>query len=285
LQQIAIIGAAGKMGSWLTNYFTRRGIHVSAYDVNRKSLKASDNIYIARSIADCVKDADLVLVSVPVRVAPRTISECARSMKAGAVISEISSVKHQTFRALKKLPDNVRPLCIHPMFGPGATEKMRPKILLVPVRDEAAELELVHEIFKNSSVKVLPDAKTHDASVATVLGVTYFANIVFAKVVSSGNVSTLKQVAGTTFALQSLVAESILTNEPDLVVALIQENPYVRKHIRQYLKEASAVSKVVSAKDSRKLKADLEKVKSRLQKWQDLQQSYKKMYEIVENLM
>lgn len=285
MQQVAIIGAAGKMGSWFTTYFARRGVQVSAFDVNRKSLKASDHVHIARSIADCVRDADLVLVSVPVRVAPRTIAECARSMKAGAVISEISSVKHQTFRALKRVTDNVRPLCIHPMFGPGATEKMRPKILLVPVRNEDDEIRMVHEIFENSTVRVLPTARAHDTSVATVLGVTYFVNIVFAKVVSSGNVSTLKQVAGTTFALQSLVAESILTSEPDLVVALIQENPYAKKFIRQYLKEAAAVSKMASSKDSTKLKADLSKVKSRLQKWQDLQQSYTKMYEIVENLM
>jgi prephenate dehydrogenase len=284
LRKIAIIGAAGKMGSWLTNYFARRGMDISAYDVNRKSLRASGNIRIASSIVDCVKDADLVVVSVPVRVTPRTIGECTRGMKAGAVISEISSVKYQTFRALKRVPKSVRPLCIHPMFGPGATEKMQPKILLVPVRSEEDELKMVREIFENSTVKVLPDAKVHDESVAIVLGMTYFANIVFARVVSSGNVSTLKEVAGTTFALQSLVAESILTNEPDLVAALIQENPYARRCIQQYLKEASALSKMASAKDDGKLKADLEKVKSKLQKWQDLQQSYKKMYEIIESL-
>lgn len=284
LQEVAIIGAAGKMGSWFANYFVSRGLHVSAYDVNRKSLEALDNIHIAKSIKDCVKEADLVLVSVPVRTTSKLILECTKNMKAGAVISEISSVKHQTFHALKKVPRDVRPLCIHPMFGPGATQKMQPKVLLVPVRKEEDEVKMVHEIFENPSVKVLPDAKTHDMSVATVLGLTYFANIVFAKVISSGNISMLKQVSGTTFGLQSLLAESIFTNEPDLIVALIQENPYAKKYIRQYLKQASIVAKMASSKDNKKLKADLQKVKSRLQRWQDLQQSYQKMYYILENL-
>ena len=281
---MAIVGAAGRMGTWLTNYFVRRNLRVSAYDVNKKMLQASGSVRIADSIASCVKDADLVVVSVPVRLTPKIITECTKSMKDGAVISEISSVKHRVFRALKKTSRNVRPLCIHPMFGPGASEKMQPKILLVPVRNEEAELKLVHEMFENAAVKVLPDPEVHDMSIATVLGLTYFANIVFAKVVSSGNVSMLKQVSGTMFGIQSLLAESILTNEPDLVVALIQENPYAKKYIRQYLKDASAVAKMASAKDSRKLKADLQKVKSRMQKWQDLQQSYKKMYDIIENL-
>jgi prephenate dehydrogenase len=284
LQEIAIIGAAGKMGSWFANYFARRGLRVSVYDVNKKMLRPSGNVRVVNSISNCVKGADLVLVSVPVRVTPRVIKQCVKSMKDAAVISEISSVKQRTFQALRKAPNNVRPLCIHPMFGPGASEKMQAKVLMVPVRNEEAELKIVHEMFENAAVKVMPDAKTHDESIATVLGLTYFANIVFAKVVSAGNISMLKQVSGTTFGLQSLIAESILTNEPDLVVALIQENPYAQKYIRQYLKEASAVAKMASAKDSRKLKADLKKVRSKMQKWQDLQQSYRRMYDIIENM-
>lgn len=281
---MAIVGAAGRMGSWLTNYFTRRGLRVSVYDINKKMLPISDNIRVADSIASCVKEADLVIVSVPVRLTPKMIGECAKGMKDGAVISEISSVKNKAFLALKKTSRNTRPLCIHPMFGPGASEKMQPKVLLVPVRNEEAELKIVHEMFENAAVKVLPDPKTHDMSIAMVLGLTYFANIVLAKVVSSGDVSMLKQVSGTTFGIQSLLAESILTNEPDLIVALIRENPYTKKYIKQYMKDASAIAKMASAKSSKKLKADLQKTKLEMQKWQDLQQSYKKMYDIIENL-
>jgi prephenate dehydrogenase len=277
--EIAIVGAAGKMGSWFTNYFARRGFGVSVYDVNQNTLRPSDNIRIANSIDSCVMDADFVLVSVPVHMTPQVIKQCEKSMKAGAVISEISSVKHRTFRALKQVPSRLRPLCIHPMFGPGASERTQAKVLLVPVRNEEAELKIVHELFENAAVKVLPDANAHDKSIATVLGLTYFT-----KVVSAGNISALKQVSGTTFGLQSLIAESIMTNEPDLVVALIQENPFTKTYIRQYLKEASAVAKMASAKDSKKLKAHLQKLRSRLQKWQDLQQSYRQMYDIIENL-
>lgn len=284
MQEIAIIGAAGKMGSWFTNYFAKRGLRVSAYDINRKTLHTSGKSRVADSIADCVKDADLVLVSVPVHTTPKIIRECTKNMKAGAIISEISSVKHHTFHVLAKTPKSVRPLCIHPMFGPGASEKMQPKVLLVPVRNEEAEVKIVHEFFENASVQMLPDAKAHDMSIATVLGLTYFANIVFAKVLASGDISMLKQISGTTFELQSLLAESIFTNEPDLIVALVRENPYVRKYIKLYLKEASTVARLASAKDSKKLKAELQEIKSKLQRSQDLQRSYRKMYDIIENL-
>ena len=283
MRQVAIIGAAGKMGSWFTGYFARHGLNVSAYDINQKILKSSKNVKVENSLHDCVKDADLVIVSVPLNRTPQVIKECAKNMKDGAIIGEISSVKSKTFAALEKVPSNLRPLCIHPMFGPGASKKIRTKVLLVPVRNEKAELKVANEIFENASVMVLPNAKQHDKAIAIVLGLTYFTNIVFAKVMSSGNISMLKQVSGTTFGLQSLIAESILTDESDLIIALIQGNVYTKKYINRYLKEAAAVARSALANNSTDLKTEMEEIKSRLEKSQDLQQAYKRMYDIIEN--
>jgi prephenate dehydrogenase len=282
LQQVAVVGAAGKMGSWFTSYFARRGLDVSVYDINQNILKTPPHVKVQTSLLHCVEDADLVFVSVPVQKTPQAIRECTKNMKDGAIIAEISSVKDKTFAALKKTPINLRPLCIHPMFGPGASKKVGIRVLLVPVRNEKIELKIANEIFENANVMVLPNARQHDKSIAMVLGLTYFANIVFAKVMSSSNVSMLKQVSGTTFGLQSLIAESIFTEEPELVIALIRENTYAKRYISHYLKEAKALARLVIANDSKDLKAELLKVKLRMQKGQDLQQSYKRMYEMID---
>jgi prephenate dehydrogenase len=282
LQQVAVVGAAGKMGSWFTSYFALRGLDVSVYDINQNILKTPPHVKVQTSLLRCVEDADLVFVSVPVQKTPQAIRECTKNMKDGAIIAEISSVKDKTFAALKKTPINLRPLCIHPMFGPGASKKVGIRVLLVPVRNEKIELKIANEIFENANVMVLPNARQHDKSIAMVLGLTYFANIVFAKVMSSSNVSMLKQVSGTTFGLQSLIAESIFTEEPELVIALIRENTYAKRYISHYLKEAEALARLVIANDSKDLKAELLKVKLRMQKGQDLQQSYKRMYEMID---
>ena len=281
MQQVAVVGAAGKMGSWFTSYFARRGLDVSAYDINQKMLKTRPDVKVQKSLLHCIENADLVLVSVPVQKTPQAIKECTKNMKDGAIIAEISSVKDKTFAALKKTPINLRPLCIHPMFGPGASKKIDIRVLLVPVRNEKIELKIANEIFENASVIVLPNAKQHDKSIAIVLGVTYFANIVFAKVISSGNIAMLKQVSGTTFGLQSVIAESIFTEEPELITALIQENIYAKRYISHYLKDATALAHLVVANDSKGLKAELQEVKLRMQKLQDLQQSYDRMYQMI----
>jgi prephenate dehydrogenase len=282
LGQVAIIGAAGKMGTWFSSYFAQRGLAVSAYDTDQKKLsKSSSKIKVEDSLLECVQDADLVFICVPVQRMPRAIKESARNMKNGAIIAEISSVKRKTFAALKKIPNDIQPLCIHPMFGPGASKEIKPRVLLVPVRNEKIEVKIAKEIFQNANVMVLPNAKQHDKLIGMVLGLTYFANIVFARLMSLSNISMLKQASGTTFRLQSLIAESILTEEPDLVIALIAENVYAKKYIDQYLEEAAALARLVISNDSIDFRAELQKLRLDMQKKQDLRESYSRMYDML----
>jgi prephenate dehydrogenase len=285
LQQVAIIGAAGRMGSWFTSYFVQHGLEVLAYDIDDKKLnKRARKVRVQNSITACVRQADLVLVCVPVQNTPQIIKECTKSMKDNAVIAEISSVKKKTFVALKNAPHNLQPLCIHPMFGPGASKTGVVRVLLIPVRNEKKEMEVAKGIFENAKVMLMTDAKQHDKAIAIILGLTYFANIVFAKLmIASDNISMLKQVSGTTFGLQSLIAESILTEEPDLVIALIGENVYSQRYIQQFIKEATELARLSISKDRIRLMRKLNSVKSNIQKTQDLNESYHRMYKILSN--
>ncbi len=270
------------MGSWFAKYFSSRGLQVSVYDTKKESMKGLDgNFRISRTLTDCVRAADIVIVCVPVRLTPKVIAQSVSEMKNGAVIAEISSVKHETFQALSKVGRNLHPLCIHPMFGPGATEKNQLKMLLIPVRDQKAETKRTREMFKGLRLMMLPNAKAHDEAIAVVLGLTYFVNIAFAKTVSRTDLALLKQISGITFGLQSMLAESILTDEPELISALIRDNPAATEQIRRYIEESSTIARLASRKKGRYFEAEIAKVKKRLQKRQDLQESYKRLYDIV----
>jgi prephenate dehydrogenase len=282
-QRIAVVGAGGKMGSWFVGYFARRNFRVTAYDAVRGSIgSVPGNVFIAENLADCVKDADFVIVCVPVQLTAKVIRECAGNMKHGAAISEISSVKHQTFRALVKVPRELTPLCIHPMFGPGASDKKQFKLLMIPVRNRAIELQFLHETFKEASINVLPGAKEHDNAIAVILGLTYFMNIVFAKVVAK-KMDVLKEISGTTFSIQSMLAESVLTDEPGLISALIAGNPSAASQIKKYVREATSVAKVASTGSAPRIEKQIRQIKG-LHREQILQSSYKRLYEIVETL-
>ncbi|MGI0020501.1 MAG: prephenate dehydrogenase/arogenate dehydrogenase family protein [Nitrososphaera sp.] len=272
--KVAIIGAAGKMGSWFASYFAGRGHDVVAYDVK----PFSAGVARAKSVVECVRDTDLAMICVPVRHTPGLIHQCA-SMKAGSVIAEISSVKSKTFPALKKVPLGIETLCIHPMFGPGASEKKQLKVLLVPVRDVQLEMKTAQGLFGNMAIKPLPDARTHDRAIAAVLGLTYFVNVAFAGMMSREKLQTLKEVGGTTFGIQSMLAESVMTDEPELILALLRDNPYSARYIKQYLASAQELTRLARGG---KLEGRLKKTKAGLQKQQDLQASYRRMYEMLD---
>ena len=272
------------MGCWFSRYFNNKGIGLSVYDINPASMKCSSNTIIYENITDCVQGADLVLVCVPTKTTPVMIHECASKMKPGAILAEISSVKKQTSMALKKISSSIKPLCIHPMFGPGRKDLKQMKILLIPVRNEENELKILNEIFEEAIVVVIPNAKIHDELIGVVLGLTHYINMVFASIISKQDLSYLRDVTGTTFEIQSLLAAGIMTEEPDLLISLLLENQSVKKHIQNYLSESNKVARLIFTENDLDLKTKYLKTRSILQQHENLESSYKRMYQIVEKL-
>ena len=284
IKNIAIIGAGGDMGYWFSKYFNKKHKVLSLYDIRPICQKPPNNAIIYTNMGDCVKKADLVLVCVPVKTTPQIIEECASKMKSGAILAEISSVKRRSFEALKKIRTGIIPLCIHPMFGPGKTNLKQMKILMIPVSNEQNELKISNKIFDGSLITVIRDSNVHDRLIAIVLGLTHFMNIIFANFLSKQDLSYLSEIAGTSFEMQSLLMASILTERPSLVVDLLIENPSVKMFIQSYLTEAKKVAKLIFDGNSADLGMNLQKTKKTLQGEQNLQLSYKRMYDILEKV-
>lgn len=270
------------MGTWFSKYFSlRKGITLKICDIDASSIKSSANITVSEDIIHCVDGADLVLVCVPISEVPRTIRECAIKMKPGAILAEISSIKYRSAKELKKVPNHVKPLCIHPMFGPAAPSLNLMKIILIPMRDETNELRILEELFEGSVVSIIHAAKTHDRIMSIILGLTYFTNLVFANFISKQDYQSLRQFSGTTFRIQSLLCTSILLDEPDLIVALLSQNSTVQKQIRKYLLDARKLERLLYGRNQFRLKLKLERLKSFYQEQESLEFSYAQMYRII----
>lgn len=75
-----------------------------------------DHVY--DSVTEAVKDADLVVLCVPVGVMGRVAAEIAGSLKAGATVSDVGSVKQDVIRTVgPHLPANVHFVPAHPLAG------------------------------------------------------------------------------------------------------------------------------------------------------------------------
>jgi prephenate dehydrogenase len=284
VQQISIIGAGGKMGSWFLNYFLRKpATKVLVYDVKKLS-KPPANVTQCVSIASCVKDADLVLVCVPIILAPYVVKQCALKMKSGAILAEISSIKTRTYTILKQYSKKIFPLCIHPMFGPGASHIRDTRIILIPVKNQRRESKMVRTLMRGADIIVIPNAHIHDKYMAIMLGLTYYANIILANLLSTEDILYMEKIAGTFFRIQLLLIQGILSDDLGLIVSIISENTYTRKYISDFLDEADRLRNIIDARKGNEFMRDLANVKSIFQQSSDLHMSYRQLYAIFTSL-
>ena len=233
--EISIIGAGGKMGTWFLKYFlSKTDMIVKGYDIRANSLPNIANIIIENNLQQCVKTADVVILCVPLRIIPKMIRKCSKLMKPSSMLVDISSIKNRSFRELKIVSDFIVPICIHPMFGPGASRKQGLKILFVPIRNKENEVQIVKNMFPEAIILEIKNEDLHDQMMAVVLGLTHFVNIVFADILHKKNYHDLLTFAGTTFKFQSILSESVLNDEPELIGSLFFDNHFFKKELLNY---------------------------------------------------
>lgn len=247
--KVAVIGGAGRMGSWFVEYFASRGHSVTLTDTEADAaLKVADASGAERadSIPEAVHDTDCTLICVPIEDMGPVILEAASVMRAGSVLMEISSVKHPTFAPMRTAADmGFRPLSLHPMFGPSAEGLIDKTMVVVPVVDGEEEEALAKSLFGDAAVIVV-DHEEHDRAMAIVLSLTYFMNMALAGILRDEDLQKLKRLAGTTFTVQLAVAEGIMAEDPGLFASLLIENPYTVEYLERYISQASEIKSIIS---------------------------------------
>ena len=98
------------------------------------------------------------------------------------------------------------------MFGPGSIKRNTQKVLMIPVKNEERELSILNDLFLNLKIIVINDWKTHDRYMSVRLSLAYYVNILFAQCLTDQDMPSLKSLSGTSFAIQSLLSESMLTD-------------------------------------------------------------------------
>ncbi|WP_439872375.1 prephenate/arogenate dehydrogenase family protein [Rhizobium leguminosarum] len=127
--RIALIGI-GLIGSSLAYDIRRLGLAREIVVATRSpdTLKRAEELGLGdrytTSSQDAVKDADLVIVSVPVGASESVAKEISGSLKPGAVVTDVGSTKASVIAQMAPhMPDNVHFIPGHPLAG---TEKSGP---------------------------------------------------------------------------------------------------------------------------------------------------------------
>jgi prephenate dehydrogenase len=273
-KSITVIGAGGKMGQWFAKYFAANGYEVIGFDsetpITDKTIKK------ASSLVGSVLNTEIVLLCTPTRRTPEIIRLIAKEMRRGSYLIEISSQKAKTAAALLKIPSKINPVCIHPMFGPGAKKIKGQNIIIVPIKDAKKELSLVKSLFDGANFVTI-DAIEHDKKIAIILGLTHLVNLAFANILAKDDkVLLTERMSGTTFKVQKILAESIMTESADLIETIIS-NPEIRKSAEEFWKDIGRLLTDIQEGKSEDINNYIKNVQQNLAKNTNLEDSYKKL--------
>ena len=277
---IAIIGAGGQMGKWLAGYFVKKGFEVTGFDTENP---IPSNINKAESLISAILNKEYVLLSTPTKKTPEIIRLIAKEMKRESYLIDITSHKSKTATALGKIPAKVCPVCIHPMFGPGAKGTKNQNIISIPIKDGKKELDVAKNLFPDANFVTI-DSSEHDKKIAIILGLTHLINIAFANILAKDDkILLMEKMAGTTFKAQKIIAESILTESPELIETIIS-NPEIRKVAEEFWKDIGRLLSSAQEGNGHEIVTYINTNKDKLSENIDLEKSYKKLTKMVSTM-
>ncbi|PBB92614.1 prephenate dehydrogenase [Mesorhizobium sp. WSM3864] len=127
--RIALVGI-GLIGSSLARVIRREGLarHIAIATRSQSTLKRAEELGLGNSYTteaeDAVRDADLVIVSVPVGSSGEVAAEIAPALKKGAILTDVGSTKASVIAQMQPhVPVGVHFIPGHPLAG---TEKSGP---------------------------------------------------------------------------------------------------------------------------------------------------------------
>ena len=315
---ITIVGAAGKMGKWFFDYFIniKKGYYnlensrniiidkILLYDIKdinyisiQQNLNKEEVVIVSTNISESIKMSDIIIFCTPLEEIINLINFNFNSFKRGSIIVDISSIKSAVYEILSSISSkkDVTTLCIHPMFGPGASiSSVTNKIIFIPVNKNKRETEenLLNNIFPIFEIIKIEEPYKHDLSISVIISMIYFINVVFSKfLIELSNakefqfedniINFFKKVSGSSFKLQSLLSESILTDDLSLFNTLFIDNSTSFQIFQKYNHIFNQLLDRVGKKDKDFLKDFIQTTKNNIKKDTDIDNSYEMLYKFI----
>ena len=315
---ITIVGAAGKMGKWFFDYFIniKNGYtnlenscnitidKILLYDIKdinyisiQQNLNKEEVVIVSTNISESIKMSDIIIFCTPIKEIINLINFNFNSFKRGSIIVDISSIKSAVYEILSSISSkkDITTLCIHPMFGPGASiSSMTNKIIFIPVNKNKRETEenLLNNIFPIFEIIKIEEPYKHDLSISVIISMIYFINVVFSKfLIELSNakefqfedniINFFKKISGSSFKLQSLLSESILTDDLSLFNSLFIDNNTSFQIFQKYNHIFNQLLDKVGKKDKDFLKDFIQTTKNNIKKDTDIDNSYEMLYKFI----
>ena len=233
--RIAIIGLGlmgGSLGLALDGLCARRIGVVRGKETAEQAVRLGAVDSATTDLREGVEQADLVVMSTPVRAILSSIEEVGAYMRPGAVLLDMGSTKRVVVEAMDRLPEHVAAVGGHPMCGKevGGLSNAEAALyrgatfVLTPTKRTTGEaLSLVQELIEGVGAHPLVlDAAQHDRAAALISHLPYLlaASLVHAEARAAEADPVTDQLAASGFRDTTRVAAS----ERDMILDTLLTN-------------------------------------------------------------
>ena len=288
--KVAIIGGSGKMGSWFARFLLKEGKDVLLIGRSKPKLEKARrrlNVSITTDIED-VKQADVILISVPVGHFEETVKRLSPHTHPDQTILDITSVKSLPVEAMHKYIKRGRVLGMHPVFGPGARSLVNQNFVLTPTDEQENRLaEKVRSYLETKGAKVrLMTPQEHDDMMAVILGLAHFIAIVSAdSLVNFERLKEMEAIGGITYKVLLTLVESVISEDPELYASLQMNLPNLPDFQKRFQQNCREWAELVKQKDRQQFIHRMKAIREKLEANNpDFGKAYDNMYKITEGL-
>lgn len=222
-------------------------------------------------LAEAVREADVVVLSTPVRVIMRQLEEIATHVPEGCVVMDLGSTKSLIAKNMATLPEHIEPIGAHPMCGKevsglGAADPSlyegRTFILCPLPRTAPAALALAQQLARAIGARpLLLSPERQDYLSATLSHLPYLlacALVATADATTSSDPAAWEIVAGG-FRDTSRVASSDVTMMTDI---LLTNRDEVLGALAAFTSQLQVLTDLVAEGDERAIRLVLERIRS-----------------------
>lgn len=245
--KIAIIGGAGKMGSWFAHFFAKTGHEVAIIDRSKERLFAvSRELGVKECSLKGISKADIVMIAVPISRFEQAVKSIRSLTSENQIIMDIASVKVKPMRLMKKHIRKGRIVGMHPLFGPSAESLAGQSIIITPKTSMKAA-RIVRRLFEPHGAKVVfMSSKEHDSLMCTLLGLPHMIGLAFAAVARDAGLDG--ELATTSFRRLFDLSKTISSEDPQLLADIQLCLPSMKAN-DQFMQVFQKLLSSVKAKD------------------------------------
>lgn len=263
-RKIAVVGGTGKMGRLISRLLKKDGFKVTVcsrrLEAAKKVAKKLGVSY--NTIRDGVREAEVVVVSVPLENTYQVCKDVAQQMRKGALLVEISSVKTGiTDKLTKELPKQIKYLSIHPLFGPQAKSLNQKNVAIIKTKMTPCSRQVIVYLKGKGAQITFLSVDEHDKAMAVAQVMHHFAMLAFIYSLTN-QLRKFKEPHKLLTRSLNLTLKSVnnLLKNMEAMTSIQQFNPYAKEMRATYLKLISTLNKKDPKEISAKILTELQKL-------------------------